>query len=152
MFNFRSLMMGLVQIEHTIYPILSPLAMPLFWLETLLFWMLDLPTSTSFRMFRRPDTVPEGYTDVAYSYTLLAIMLIPYFVSWDRTGCRSQLGELLRPLTRGARPLTEYAVMFARVWLLVAWYNLAVAQFMADPTEQTKVFLFIKISCFIFIL
>ncbi|KAK3693947.1 hypothetical protein B0T22DRAFT_451218 [Podospora appendiculata] len=76
----NSLTMDEDQIEYIsgiIYLILSSLAMPLFWLETLLFRMLGLPTSTSFRMFRRPDTVPEGYTDVAYSYTLITIMLIP---------------------------------------------------------------------------
>lgn len=45
---------------------------------------------------------------------------------------RGALGELVRPLTRGASPLTEFLVMFARVWLAVAWANMAAAQFMTD--------------------
>ncbi|KAK3293924.1 uncharacterized protein B0H64DRAFT_175637 [Chaetomium fimeti] len=139
----------IVYIFHILYTILSCLAMPLFWVETLLFWMLGLPTSTSFRMFRRADTVPDYYATVAYSYALVTIMLIPYFIYFDRRDGRGPLGRLLHPLTREASPFTEYSIMFARVWLAVAWVNLAVAQFM---TDYNLVSVCAKISCVLFIL
>lgn len=137
---------------ETLYTYLSSLAMPLFWTETLLFWMLGLPTSTSFRMFPRADSVP-GYhypTAVAHSYALLTIMCIPHFISEDRyMDGRGELGRLVRPLTRGASPLTEFLVMFARVWLAAAWVNLAVARFLID---YNPVSVCVKASCLIFIL
>jgi hypothetical protein len=133
-----------------LYTILSCLAKPLFWTETLVFWMLGLPTSTSFRMFPQADTVANYSTTIAHSYALIAIMLIPHFVSRDRyMDGRGQLGRLVRPLTRGARPLTEFSVMFARVWLAAAWVNMAVVQFM---TDYNLVSVCVKISCVIFIL
>jgi hypothetical protein len=132
------------------YSILSSLSMPLAWTETFLFWMLGLPTSTSFRMFPRGDIVPNYPTTIAYSYALLAIVFMPYFIYFDRrdTG-RGTLGRLLHPLTKGASPFTEYSVMFARVWLAAAWVNLAVAQCM---TDYNVVSLFVKLSCVLFIL
>jgi len=140
----------IIYLGETLYIILSCLAMPLFWTETLLFWMLHLPTSTSFRMFPRADTVPDYPTTIAYSYVLITIACIPNFVSWDRyMDGRAALGRLLRPLTRGASPITEFSVMFARVWLAAAWVNLAAAQFMTDYNPMS---LSVKISCVIFIL
>jgi hypothetical protein len=132
-----------------LYTILSFLSMPLFWTETLLFRMLGLPTSTSFRMFPPADIFPGYSTTIAHSYALISIMLIPYFVYLDRRDGRGQLGGLLRPLTRGASRGTEFAVMFARVWLAAAWVNRAVAQFVAD---YNPVSLSVKLSCVIFIL
>ena len=58
--------------------------MPLFWTETLLFWMLGLTTSTGFRMFPRADTVTDYPANAAHSYVLITIMCIPNFISWDR--------------------------------------------------------------------
>ncbi|KAK4461401.1 hypothetical protein QBC42DRAFT_94273 [Cladorrhinum samala] len=140
----------MVFIFETIYSILGSLAMPLFRTETLLFQMLGLPTSTSFRMFPRADTVPDYPATIAHSYVLITIMLIPHFVSRDRVmDGRGALGRLVRPLTRGASPLTEYLVMFARVWLAAAWANMAGAQFM---TDQKLVWFAAKLSCEIFIL
>lgn len=140
----------IVYFSEILYPILSSLSMPLAWTETFVFWMLGLPTSISFRMFPRADTVPNYPTTIAHSYALLAIMLMPYFIYFDRrdTG-RGALGRLLHPLTKGASPLTEYSIMFARVWLAAAWVNLAVAQCM---TDYNVALVSIKLSCVLFIL
>lgn len=113
------------QIEYLLeilFVVLSYIAMPLFWTETALFWMLGLPTSTSFRMFPRADTVPDYPTTIAHSFVLITIMLIPSFVSRERRRYgRAALGDLLQPLTRGASH--PFLVMFARVWLAAAWAN-----------------------------
>lgn len=140
----------IIYLLDILYTILGRLATPLFWTETLLFWMLGLPTSTSFRMFPQADTVPGYPAYIAHSYVLITIICIPYFVSCDRSIYgRGVLGDLVRPLTRGARPFTEYSVMFARVWLAAAWANMAAAQFMTDHNVLLGC---AKISCELFIL
>jgi len=112
--------------------------------------MLGLPTSTSFRMFPQADTVPDYPTTIAHSFVLIIIICIPNFISWDRyIDGRAALGRLLHPLTRGASPLTEFSVMFARIWLTAAWANLAAAQFMA---EDNPLSFYVKLSCVLFIL
>lgn len=112
---------------------LSYIAMPCFWAETLIFWILGLRTSTSFRMFPPADIIPDYPTNIAYSFALLTIMCIPNFLFWDRRlDGRATLGTILRPLTRTASPFIEVSVMFARVWLAAAWANAATAQFMTD--------------------
>jgi hypothetical protein len=127
--------MEMDQIDHLfeiLYSILSCLARPIFWAETLFFWMLGLLTLTSLPMFPRADTVPDysAYPYIAHSYALITILLIPHFVCRDRyMDGRGALGRELRPLTRGASPLTEYLVMFAHVWLAATWANLAAAHF-----------------------
>ncbi|KAK0628800.1 hypothetical protein B0T17DRAFT_523777, partial [Bombardia bombarda] len=64
-------------------------------------------------MFPRADTVPDGYTTVAYSYALITVMFIPHFVSRDRyMDGRGMLGRELRPLTKGASTPTEYSGEF----------------------------------------
>ncbi|KAK0741179.1 hypothetical protein B0T18DRAFT_419623 [Schizothecium vesticola] len=142
--------MEMDQIEHLfdiLYKILSCLARPLFWTETLFFWILGLRTSTSFRMIPRADTVPDYPAYIAHSYVLISILLIPHFVSRDQY--MNDRGALGRPLARGASPLTEYLVMFARVWLAAAWANLAAAQFI---TDYNPVSFSVKLACEIFIL
>lgn len=125
--------MDMAQIEHVLEilsTILSCLARPLFWTETPLFSMLGLSTSSSFRMFPRVDTVPDYPAHIAHSCALITILFIPHFISPERSASRAARGALgreLYPLTRGASLLTQYLVMFARVWLAVAWINLAVA-------------------------
>ncbi|KAL7913286.1 hypothetical protein GGI35DRAFT_442578 [Trichoderma velutinum] len=135
-----------------LFSILGCIAMPGFWIETLLFWMLGLNTSTSFRMFPPADIVPglEYPTSVAYSFVLFTIMYIPIFIPSDRNfdGANS-LGKMLRPLTSRASPPVEYAVMFARVWLAVAWVNAATAQFMIDWAPWT---FSLKLECVYLIL
>ena len=74
-------------------------------------------------MFSRVDTVPNRPTTIAYSYALLAIMFMPYFLCFDRTTPSSNEEASLS---------REYPVMFARVWLAAAWVNLAVAHCVAD--------------------
>ncbi|KAF3071821.1 hypothetical protein CFAM422_005608 [Trichoderma lentiforme] len=118
-----------------LFNILSSIAMPGFWVETLIFWMLGLNPSTSFRMFPPADIVSdhEYPTSVAYSFVLITILFIPRFISSDREfDGANTLGTMLRPLTRGASPRVEYAIMFARVWLAAAWVNMASAQFMMN--------------------
>ncbi|KAI0005587.1 hypothetical protein F4779DRAFT_49033 [Xylariaceae sp. FL0662B] len=118
---------------RTLFSILSYIAIPCVWAETLLFWVLGLRTSTSFRMFPPADIVPDYPSGIAHSFALLTIMCIPNFVSWDRhLDGRATLGTTLRPLTRKASPFMEVFVMFARVWLAAAWANAATAQFMTD--------------------
>ncbi|KKP07105.1 hypothetical protein THAR02_00755 [Trichoderma harzianum] len=115
--------------------ILGCIAMPGFWMETLIFWILGLNPSTSFRMFPPADIVPghEYPTSVAYSFVLITILFIPRFISSDRNfDGANTLGMMLRPVTRRASLLTEYAIMFARVWLAAAWVNMASAQYMMD--------------------
>lgn len=115
--------------------ILGYIAMPGFWIETLIFRILGLNPSTSFRMFPPADIVPghEYPTSVAYSFVLITILFIPRFISSDRQfDGANTLGTMLRPVTRSASPRVEYAVMFARVWLAAAWVNMATAQFMMD--------------------
>ncbi|KAK0706412.1 hypothetical protein B0T26DRAFT_680102 [Lasiosphaeria miniovina] len=116
--------------------------------ESLIFWTLGLPTATSFRMFLSAAASLDA--TVVHSYALVTITLIPYFASrgWYMDG-RGMLGELLRPLTRGTGDRLERAVMFARVWLAVAWVNLAVARFMVD---LRLVLVASKVSCVLFIL
>ena len=70
-----------VYLLEILFIILGCLAMPLSWTETLLFWMPAIPTSTSFRMFPRADTVPDHPTIIAHSFVLIAIMCIPNFGS-----------------------------------------------------------------------
>ncbi|PKK45670.1 hypothetical protein CI102_10446 [Trichoderma harzianum] len=118
-----------------LFNILGCIAMPGFWIETFIFRILGLNTSSSFRMFPPADIVPghEYPTSVAYSFVLITILFIPRFIASDRyfDGANT-LGTELRPLTRRASPLVEYVVMFARVWLAAAWVNMASAQFMMD--------------------
>ncbi|UKZ81024.1 hypothetical protein TrVFT333_008791 [Trichoderma virens FT-333] len=118
-----------------LFSILGYIAMPGLWAESLIFWMLGLPTSTSFRMFPPADIVPghDYPTSIAYSYVLITMLFIPSFISSDRYFDGSNtLGSILRPLTRRANPSMEFAAMFARVWLAAAWVNAATAQFMTD--------------------
>lgn len=104
----------------------------LFWTETQLFSMVGLPTSTSFRMFPQTDIVPDYPVHIAHNCALIIILFIPHFVSWERSASRAgrgALGRELYPLSRGASPPTQYLIMFARVWLAVAWINSTLAQF-----------------------
>ncbi|KAK2612591.1 hypothetical protein QQS21_001363 [Conoideocrella luteorostrata] len=122
-----------------LFSILSYIAMPCFWAETLIFWILGLHTSTSFRMFPRADVVPDYPTTGAYGFALLTMMLIPHFISCDRhQDGRGTLGTILRPLTRGASPLMEFTAMFARVWLAAAWVNMATAQMSNLNPDQIR--------------
>lgn len=101
--------------------ILSYLAMPCVWTETLFFCILDLDASTSFRMFPSRNIYP-GYAGAEYAYALLAALHIPYLVSSDRRPDeRGTLGAILRPLTKRASLSVVFFIMFARVWLWVAW-------------------------------
>ncbi|KAH8885060.1 hypothetical protein GQ53DRAFT_829115 [Thozetella sp. PMI_491] len=123
--------------------------MPGFWVETLVFWLLGLPTSTSFRMFPPADIVPDYPTELSYSIALMTILHIPIFVSRDRQhDGEATLGVILRPFTRTLSPFMEASVMFARVWLAAAWTNAATAQFMTDHSIQTYS---VKIACLAFI-
>ncbi|OPB41956.1 hypothetical protein A0O28_0030730 [Trichoderma guizhouense] len=119
--------------------------MPGFWIETLIFWTLGLNPSTSFRMFPPADIVPghEYPTSMAYSFVLITILFLPRFIASDRyfDGANG-LGTMLRPVTRRASPLVEYAIMFARVWLAAAWVNMASVQLMVDrvlPAYSAKI-------------
>lgn len=113
--------------------VLSSIAMPFHWTETLIFWILGLPTSTSFRMFPPADVVPGYPIGVAYSYALMAIPFIPYFLYFDRRlDGGANLGAILRPYTRAASPRIEAFIMMARVWLAAAWVNMATAEFMTS--------------------
>lgn len=112
--------------------------------------MFGLPIGTSFRMFPRADTVPNYPTTEAYGSTMLSIMLVPYFISCDRSmDSRGPLGRVLRPLTRRASPLVEYSVVFGRLWLATGWVNMATAQFMTDFCACTFA---AKLGCVTFIL
>lgn len=123
---------------HLIFGIPSYIATPFHWLETPIIWTLGPRTSTSFRMFPRSDIDPlypkYAYpTSIAYTYALIGIICLPYFLHFDRleTG-RSALGRMLHPLTKTAGPVTEVCVMFARVWLAATWINAATAQLLGD--------------------
>ncbi|KAL7932661.1 hypothetical protein V8C35DRAFT_306369 [Trichoderma chlorosporum] len=137
------------------FEILGFVALPAFWVETLIFWVLGIPTSTSFRMFPPADIVPglEYPTSVAYGSALIFVLLIPKFISSDRDPrCGGILGSILHPLTTRARrasPSLEVAMMFARVWLAAAWVNAAAAQFMTDGVAWKFA---TKFSCVLFIL
>lgn len=113
--------------------VLSSIAMPLHWTETLIFWILGLPTSTGFRMFPPADIVPGYPIGIAYTYALMAIPCIPYFLYLDRriTG-RSTLGAILHPYTRAASSRIEALIMMARVWLAAAWVNMATVGFITS--------------------
>ncbi|KAL7956891.1 hypothetical protein V8C34DRAFT_325772 [Trichoderma compactum] len=135
-----------------LFSILGYIAIPGFRIETFIFWILGLNTSTSFRMFPPADIVPghEYPTSVAYSFVLITIMYIPRFISSDRTlDGANTLGTMLRPLTRRASPPVEFAIIFARVWLAAAWVNTAAAQFMTDWALWT---FSVKMGCVYFIL
>ncbi|PNP51527.1 hypothetical protein THARTR1_07783 [Trichoderma harzianum] len=126
--------------------------MPGFWIKTLIFRILSLDTSTSFRMFSPADIVPghEYPTSVAYSFVLITVLFIPRFISSARYRDGSGiLGTILRPLSRRASPPVEFAIMFARVWLAAAWVNMAAAQFMTDWDLWAFP---VKIGCIYFIL
>ncbi|KAK3381465.1 hypothetical protein B0H63DRAFT_205869 [Podospora didyma] len=99
-----------------LFTILSYLATPLFWTETLVFWILGIPLS-SFRMFPAAHSSttaagPDGdypTTTVAHSLALITIMLMPYFLYLDRsTHGAAQVGLLLHPLTRGPGPIWRW--------------------------------------------
>ncbi|KAL7782502.1 hypothetical protein V8C43DRAFT_310246 [Trichoderma afarasin] len=135
-----------------LFNILGYIAMPGFWIENLIFWILGFNPSTSFRMFPPADIVPghEYPTSVAYSFVLITILFIPRFISSDRYVDGSGiLGTILRPLSRRASPPVEYAIMFTRVWLAAAWVNMAAAQCM---TDRDLVRLSAKLGCVYFIL
>ncbi|KAL6792437.1 hypothetical protein GGI42DRAFT_157099 [Trichoderma sp. SZMC 28013] len=139
-------------VAKPLFAILSCVAIPCFWVETLIFWILGLPTSTSFRMFPPADIVPghDYPTSTAYSFALITVLFIPRFISSDRYIDGSGiLGTILRPLSRRASPSMEVAIMFARIWLAVAWVNAATAQFMTDWIPWT---FFAKLGCVYIIL
>lgn len=132
------------------FEILSYIVMPCVWAETLLFWILGQRPSTSFRMFPPPDIVPDYPAGLAYAYALVLVMCIPGFISSDQQwDGRATLGGILRPLTRRASPSVVSVIMFARVWLLVACTNAALAQFLTDVCPWTFAG---KMGCLFFIL
>ncbi|KAJ6438242.1 flavohemoglobin [Purpureocillium lavendulum] len=59
-------------------------ALPCVWAETLLFWMLGLDVSTSFRMFPRADLFTADYPlaaiGMAYAFALILVSWIPGYV------------------------------------------------------------------------
>lgn len=135
-----------------LFSILGYIAMPGFWIENLIFWILGLNPSTSFRMFPPVDIVPghEYPTSMAYSFVLITVLFIPRFISSDRDIDGSGiLGTILRPLSRRASPRVEYTIMFARIWLAAAWVNMASAQLMVDRVLPAY---FAKIGCIYLIL
>ncbi|TFA97422.1 hypothetical protein CCMA1212_010842 [Trichoderma ghanense] len=116
-----------------VFNALSYVAMPGFWAEALIFWMLGLNAQTSFRMFPPADIVPDFDKTLAYSNALIMIMCIPYFQYWDRPPrSGGTLGRMLCPLTTRASPSMQFCIMLARVWLAAAWVNSGAVQFMID--------------------
>lgn len=137
-------------LDGSICDILSTIAMPCHWIETLIFWILGLPTFTSFRMFPPADIVPGYPIGIAYSYAMMAIPCIPHFLYQDRLlDGRAALGSMLRPYTRAASPRTEVFIMAARVWLAAAWANAATAEFM---TSNCLWWYHVRLTCVFFIL
>ncbi|KAL7810348.1 hypothetical protein V8C26DRAFT_410105 [Trichoderma gracile] len=119
---------------HIFYA-LSCVAMPGFWAETLIFRTLGLNTQTSFRMFPPADIVSYLDTTLTYSFALIMIMCIPYFLYMDQPARSGPLGRMLRPLTKRASPSMQFCIMLARVWLAAAWVNSGAAQFMIDHVK-----------------
>ena len=140
--------------SHLLVPLcwgLSYVAMPCVWIETLLFMILGLDTSTSFRMFPPPNTfLEDSHAGVSYAFGLAMVMQLPYFVSSDQTlDGRGTLGMALRPLTRRASPTVVYLIMFARVWLSAAYANAAINQLLTDFHPLGFIW---KIGCVYFVL
>lgn len=109
------------------------MGLPCFWAETILLRLLNLRTMTSFRMFPRPDIVPDFPTGLAYGFALINALCIPRYVSSDqRVDGRATLGMILRPLTRRASSSVVFLIMFVRVWLVAACTNAATARFLTD--------------------
>lgn len=125
-------------LSDLIFGITGPIATPCHQLETLIFQTLNLPTSTTFRMFPPPDIDPLNPkcpypTSAKYTYALLQIMLIPCFVYMERRRSGgSALGTKLIPLTGTAGLVAHVVFVFARVWLAAAWLNAALAQVLED--------------------
>ncbi|EGR44245.1 uncharacterized protein TRIREDRAFT_112459 [Trichoderma reesei QM6a] len=119
---------------HIFYA-LSCAAMPGFWVETLIFRMLGLNTQTGFRMFPPADVVSYLDTTLAYSYSLIMVMCIPYFLYMDQPSRSGPLGRMLRPLTTRVSPSLQFCIMLVRVWLAAAWINSGAVQFMIDHVK-----------------
>ena len=113
--------------------ILSYVAFPFAWAESLLLQSLDQPTSTSFRMFPAQDIFPDYPKGLCYAYALILCLWIPAFISSDRQmDGQSILGMILRPLTKRASKSVVFFIMFTRVWLAAAFTNSAMAHLLTD--------------------
>lgn len=125
--------------------------LPCAWLETICMRMLNIDTTTPFRMFPIHDPHPEYPACVANTSAFVMMLLIPYLV-WSEARLKywMPVGRLLRPLTRRcSRPVT-WLVMFLRVWLYMALFNWHVIEILHNPFRC--VFICMKISSLIFIL
>jgi len=66
-----------------------------FGIETLVFWILNLDTSTNFRMFLPSHIVLDYPMEAAYISALLYIVSIPHYISSKRRlDGRSTLGTM----------------------------------------------------------
>ncbi|KAI0120878.1 hypothetical protein F4776DRAFT_632246 [Hypoxylon sp. NC0597] len=94
-------------------------------METSIFKLLHVSLWTDFRMFPRVGPV-------VMSLRLLAVFMlasIPFLVKRERRAPENGrfVGGILRPLTN-ASLTAAYAIMFIRVWLVVAGLNFAYYQ------------------------
>ncbi|ETS87215.1 hypothetical protein PFICI_01043 [Pestalotiopsis fici W106-1] len=111
--------------------------------ETLLPWAFDLPSTTTFRAFTDlsaitvapdfapdfADTIPE-YAQYARVSALVWLLSAPCLaiVEARLDFFRSPVGTLLHPWTKKSRRVA-CVIMAVRIWLLLATYNAIVSQF-----------------------
>lgn len=139
-------------LDELLSNILAYINLPFSWVETFIFWLLHLPTTTSFRMFPQPNAVPGYPAGVMCIYSPLLIVFMPAFKAWlERPGRDRQgvLGQVLGDLIQDAGPIVAYLVLFARIWLFSAGSNAAAAQFLTDGCIWTWA---TKFSCLFLIL
>lgn len=101
---------------------LGHLVIPCVWVETCLLRMLHVEPMTTFRMFPPQQVHPVAI--LLYFFAVVFLLLVPSLVTAEgqRQG-GTLVGFLVYPLTRRAGSRVAHAVMFIRVWLIVAWVN-----------------------------
>ncbi|KAI0475845.1 hypothetical protein GGR56DRAFT_674370 [Xylariaceae sp. FL0804] len=102
-------------------------------METLALRALHRPTSTSFRMFIPFEVAPTYCVAESHLVSVTILLLIPVLVSWEkRCAYLCPAARLLEPWTLHSHPRVSWTFMFVRIWLLVAIWNAAVVQHIAD--------------------
>lgn len=98
-------------------------------MESFVLHVLQRPTSTAFRMFPPLDLCPACPIREAHLASLACLACVPYLANYERQAVYvGPVGRLIQPLTR-SHIYVAYALMTARIWLAIATWNVAVAQF-----------------------
>ncbi|KAI1141269.1 hypothetical protein F5Y05DRAFT_409826 [Hypoxylon sp. FL0543] len=93
-------------------------------IETLVFKILQEPSSTPFRMFPPPDIAPSSPIHAMHIVSVCGLAFVPVRVGFDQgiQDYAKLVGHIITPLA-GARPAVAYALMFGRAWLGLAIWN-----------------------------